>query len=145
MSIPHSQRLCEFNVNLTVLHLIAAGLKAEQPRADSFHRAIDRALEQLAAGRSFTLRGEVLAIQSASRAWLTHTATPTGCSCEAQQGVCWHRAAAALLVAYDALQAAASSAAEPRRPSVAAAAPTPNKYADASYEEVVRLCDELFE
>ncbi len=106
-SVHHPQRPTELIVNLTTLQFIAAGLKTEQPGNTSFHRALDKALRQLDAGRAFTLRGNMLEIQSESRHWVMHTATVESCDCEAMQGVCWHRAACALLVAYETIHAAA--------------------------------------
>lgn len=120
-SVP--QRPTETTLDLITVNVIATSLRAAQPDNASLHRALDKALEQLRLGRAWMLRDNILEVQSASQPWVTHTCTIAECSCPTTQGVCWHRALAAVAITASTLHAAAAAcvplAGMPRGPRLA--------------------------
>lgn len=106
-------------ISLVLAHQVADGLKMAQLGNDSLARALDKALELMEAGHSMELRGNVLHVASASREGIDYATMLNDCGCETQAGVCWHRAACAIFVAMQMIEAAAVACeplvAKPRR------------------------------
>lgn len=140
----------EWSVNLTSATLIAAAIKAENYKNKPYCTALDNALRQLEDGRTWTLRGEALTVQSASRHWVEHNASADHCTCEANaHGLqCWHRALLHILLVYNAVSvpiAPSANTVTPRKRTARerATVPAVNPWANASYEAVLAACDDL--
>jgi len=106
-------------ISLEVARMVAAGLKIAQPGNSSLWRALDKAVELMEQGHPMELRGNVLHVASASQPGIDYATMLNECPCMAQAGVCWHRAALALLVSIQTIEAAAQVCqplvAKPRR------------------------------
>ena len=110
-TLPHI--MTEANIDPALAQITADALKAVMPYADSFHRALDKAVAQFALGRAMTLRDNVLTVQSSRHAWVEYEATVDACGCDCRKGVCWHRGACALLISAQTIRAAAFVASTP--------------------------------
>lgn len=94
-------------ISLVLAHQVADALKMAQLGNDSLMRALDRALALMEQGHYMELRGNVLRIASASQEGVTYATMINECPCRAEQGVCFHRAALAILMGIQTIQAAA--------------------------------------
>lgn len=94
-------------ISLVLAHQVADALKMAQLGNDSLMRALDRALALMEQGHYMELRGSVLRIASASQEGVTYATMINECPCRAEQGVCFHRAALAILMGVQTIQAAA--------------------------------------
>lgn len=100
-----SVRHSEISVNINaLLSLMLAATSATKDAG--LKAAYTRARKHILNQRAFHFDGDILTVQSGSRAWVTHTCTITGCDCETQRGVCWHKALLSALMAYQTIVAA---------------------------------------
>ena len=110
-------------IDMVTLTVIAQSIKAMEPSNISLHSALDRAVAHVRAGCWWRLHGNTLTVQSASRPDDAYSCTVERCPCQAQQGVCWHRALCAAAISASTLKAAANAcvplAVAPRRARVA--------------------------
>lgn len=114
-----AQQAATSKISLEVARMAAAGLKVAQPGNDSLWRALDKAVELIEQGHPMELRGNVLHVASASREGIDYATMLNECPCETTQGCCWHRAACALFVSVQTIEAVAGVCeplvAKPRR------------------------------
>lgn len=85
---------------------LAMALRLEHQDA-AFHRALDKATDQLVQGTVYEFDGDELRVLSASRrgAGVIHVANTKACTCEgARHPWCWHRALVRLLFVHEAVK-----------------------------------------
>jgi hypothetical protein len=94
-------------ISLEVAQKVAASLKVAQPGNASLGRALDKALELMEQGHHMELSGNVLHCDSATTEGVAYAAMVQECPCPTTQGVCWHRAACAVFIGMQTIEAAA--------------------------------------
>lgn len=145
-SIPHTT---EIGMDHAVAEKIADALKAAQPNAKRYHKELDRALDYIRRGFSFTLRGDLLECQSRTSE-MQYRAELHTCNCPGftYNAHCFHPALLIIVVMYDTMTQLGTPEPVPQ-PTLAPAyldeaGPARTRMSDAERERTQQLVDELF-